>query len=266
METMIVVSSNPVDPSREEEMNNWYSWVHIRDVTLLKGTVAVQRFVLDDIQPAGASFDHKYLSVYEIDDKEACTKGHHEKMCTWEMEISSAFDVPSHREAYWDPCYGTADFAEYADSKGDRSVLVSRVIAAGAATVEELLSKEVLKEMSELPGFLAVHLLEYGTDQQMTAHPDPKSHVLIAQLHNSALAAASWDAFMAERGALIQGLETETALYTPVIDRLRAGDRVKSAEWRAITFLSHAILGPINGKYGPEILEPYKAAAAEKAE
>lgn len=248
MDTLMTIFSNPVSFEREEEFNNWYSWVHIRDVMGMEGSTAVQRFTLAEAQPKKKADLPKYIALYEIADKAACTKGHADRLNTWQMTVSPAFDFPSHIEGYWDPVHGTSAFAEYADYTGDKSVLLIRAKAKGGKNVEKVFDLATLDEISKLPGFMSAMLFEYADDQMDTtkAGPaEPMSHEVVCQLSNSINAANAWDDFLKKNKDIEQDLNMEVALYEPIIDRFKAADRIKSPEWRAITFLSHAIMTAI---------------------
>ncbi|MCL2146496.1 MAG: hypothetical protein FWH52_01690 [Synergistaceae bacterium] len=254
METLMIIYSNPTEESREDEFNNWYTWVHIRDVMSLEGSIAVQRFELDSHQPENPFTTCKYLALYEIASKDACSQGHADRLLTWRMRVSTAFDFPSHIEGYWDPVHSTADFAEYADYKGDKAVLIVRIKAKGSEKVEDILAIDTLNKIAGLPGFVAAHLNIYAKDQMATTlanPPEPMSHTLVCQLSDSAAASAAWDGYLNNHPAIWKGLKFESAMYKPVIDRFKACDRIKSPEWRAISFLSHAILGLV-GEVKPE--------------
>lgn len=242
METLMATFCNAVSPDREEEMNNWYTWVHIRDVMSMDGSsIAVQRFELDTSQPENADLSRKFLALYEVADKAICSDRHMTWQQTLKLEISSSFDLRTFSEAYWDPTYGTAAFSAYADYAGDKSVLMVRL--DGKERVEAMLTLESLEELAALPGIKAAHLFCYGADQMPTsaAGTETMSHMLVAQLDDSACAAASWNAFAAEKQ--LSTLQAKPVIYRPIIDRFHADERIKSPEWRAITYLSHAILG-----------------------
>ena len=247
MQTFMLTFCNATEQAREEEMNNWYTWVHIRDVMSMDGSsLAVQRFETSSAQPAGADLRRKYLALYEVGDKELCTKRHMEWAGTTNLEVSTAFDLKSFAEAYWDPIYSTADYASYADCVGDRTVLLVRI--DGGEKTELQLSHTLLEELAARPGFKAVHLARYGVDQMPTsaAKTESVSHMLVAQLSDSFLAARSWDEFVKDKE--IDSLQLQPVIYRPIIDRFGADDRIKSPEWRALTFLSHAILGTDKAK------------------
>ncbi|GAA1850623.1 hypothetical protein GCM10009836_33130 [Pseudonocardia ailaonensis] len=71
MSTMIhTVFSDVVSPDREVEFNDWYSRIHVPDVTAIPGVVSARRFRVADQKSA---FDGevaggcRYLVIYELD-------------------------------------------------------------------------------------------------------------------------------------------------------------------------------------------------------
>lgn len=63
---LLVAFSNAV-PGKEAEYNEWYAKRHIPDVLNLIGFVSAQRFEISSAQLPGATFDRKYLVIYEIE-------------------------------------------------------------------------------------------------------------------------------------------------------------------------------------------------------
>lgn len=65
MMTYMLVFSNPV-AGREDEYNEWYDNVHLREVVDIDGIQAARRYRLADsqVQPEQA---HRYLAIYEVD-------------------------------------------------------------------------------------------------------------------------------------------------------------------------------------------------------
>ena len=64
---IMVVQSNPSDPAREDEFNNWYTHTHLPQVCSVPGFVAARRYKVC-VDGAGASPpEYKYLAVYDID-------------------------------------------------------------------------------------------------------------------------------------------------------------------------------------------------------
>jgi len=64
----MVVLSNPSDPSREDEFNQWYDQIHLPDVLRIEGVVAATRYRISDtrLDPT-APVVHGYMALYEIE-------------------------------------------------------------------------------------------------------------------------------------------------------------------------------------------------------
>ena len=65
MSNMLVVLTNPV-AGKEDEYNEWYSDIHIREVVDIPGFISAQRFKLSDAQ-MGPGGEHTYLAIYEVE-------------------------------------------------------------------------------------------------------------------------------------------------------------------------------------------------------
>lgn len=92
---ILVVFTNPIDESREDEFNDWYTNVHLHDILKIPGYVAATRYRLADAQLAGAAPPkHRYLAIYEIetDDLDATVKALSERAAAGDMYITDALD------------------------------------------------------------------------------------------------------------------------------------------------------------------------------
>jgi hypothetical protein len=232
---------NPSAPEREDEMHNWYNWVHIRDVLSMDGTVtAVQRLQLASCQPQGADLRRKFVTVYEVENKEHCTEMHSAWVGSTKLEISTAFGT-DFGEGYWDIDDQTADFATYADYAGDKAVFFARL--DGGAKAPAKLTPAVLAELAALPGFKSAHLCHWSTHQapNSSAKSESVSHMLVAQVDDVYLAVQSWDGF-AERKGLAE-IDAAPCVYKPLFPRFTAAESVATPERQAITFLMHCMCG-----------------------
>ncbi len=62
-ETLFLAFSNPADPDKEAEFNEWYEHTHIPQLLEhVPGLVSAQRFRLESAQ-----LPHRYLAIYEVD-------------------------------------------------------------------------------------------------------------------------------------------------------------------------------------------------------
>ncbi len=94
MKTYYLVYSNPV-VGMEEEYNQWYNNVHLKEVLQIEGFNFAQRF---DLTPAQLVEDqeYKYLAMYEIDgDDVEGTKQRLIEAASW-LEMSPALDLKLH--------------------------------------------------------------------------------------------------------------------------------------------------------------------------
>jgi hypothetical protein len=78
---ILVVHSQPSDPSREDEYNDWYDNTHLPEVCAVPGFVAATRFqIVGDMTPNGLvppdPSRPAYLAIYEMesDDLEGTLK------------------------------------------------------------------------------------------------------------------------------------------------------------------------------------------------
>ncbi|MEW6476929.1 MAG: hypothetical protein AB1679_32125 [Actinomycetota bacterium] len=97
---ILVVQTNPTEPEREEEFNQWYTGTHLPDVLTVAGYTAAQRYrlvegvdLLEGLEPPR----QRYLAIYELDtdDLEQAAKDLRETVFGGDMAISDALDLGS---------------------------------------------------------------------------------------------------------------------------------------------------------------------------
>jgi hypothetical protein len=99
----LIVFTDPV-PGREDEYNDWYDHVHLRDVLAVPGFVAAQRFRLT--MPMIGDLKSRYLAVYEF---EAAIPAEvlaeiGRRAGTDQMVVIDAVDMGSASAAVFEPC------------------------------------------------------------------------------------------------------------------------------------------------------------------
>jgi len=62
---LLIVSTNPASPEREDEYNQWYEDVHIVDVLKLQGFTAARRYRAVPAGPQPPA--HAYSALYEVE-------------------------------------------------------------------------------------------------------------------------------------------------------------------------------------------------------
>ena len=93
----MVVGSNPTDPAREAEFNEWYTNTHLDDVLRVAGFNVARRYALSDARPmAGTQASSlRYLAVYEVesDDLEQSGRDLQAALDSGAIPISETFDL-----------------------------------------------------------------------------------------------------------------------------------------------------------------------------
>jgi len=106
---MLVVLSNPVSPQVEDEYNDWYNNVHLKDIVAVEGFVAAQRFKIVETEATAEAPKpaQRYIALYELDtdDIEGAAKRLTEFAMADDgrMEMSAAFDADSSLAFYVQP-------------------------------------------------------------------------------------------------------------------------------------------------------------------
>ncbi|SCW38219.1 hypothetical protein SAMN02927924_00324 [Sphingobium faniae] len=247
METLMVVGCDPL-PDRVDELNRWYSWVHIRDVMRLPGSLSAQRFALSPVQPATDSGTQPftYLTLYEIADKTACNKGHFDDCFTDRMPISTAFDFQAFHEAYFDPLPGAGERLDPRTAEQPVMLITLAASDANSLAFEQILAAGGLQDIAELPGFAATTAFRFGTDQMM-ALPARHSHLILCHLSDLSLAIACWNRFAGDLPSTWQAVDKARLrgeAYLPLMPRLQAQDVLSEPEHvRSIAAQERASVG-----------------------
>lgn len=64
---LLLVTTNPVSPDKEQEFNTWYNETHIPEIVeRIPGITGARRY--EAASSNAAVPDHRYLAIYEIDD------------------------------------------------------------------------------------------------------------------------------------------------------------------------------------------------------
>lgn len=260
METMLMVYANAASDERYEEMNLWYSWCHIRDVLTNQAALAVQRFELSKYQPKNADTSHQVLTLYEVTDNDYCNRWHNKDAFTWRMRISCALGS-DYYETHWNPICSTADWAEYADYKGERAVLAVKIKSKpGKIRPEEYFTLDRLKEMRSMHGFHAAHLFDWSDEKQDHVNPPPVEYAdynLLFQISNCYLAACKWDKYLDSHPEIEKSFELFPAIFEPMMRRIRDADLFNDPRDRALQAIAHMIQEDKDGRIVPLRTTPY---------
>ena len=93
----MVVGSNPTDPAREAEFNEWYTDTHLDDVLRVAGFHVARRYSLSDARPMVGTkpSPFRYLAIYEVesDDLEQSGRDVQAAIDSGAIPISETFDL-----------------------------------------------------------------------------------------------------------------------------------------------------------------------------
>jgi hypothetical protein len=94
IEAMLVVLTNP-SSGREDDFNDWYTNIHLRDVLRFRGPIAARRFKRSatQVQDSSRVSAWHYLALYEVSDPALFTNEHYDYSGTKWMRITDAIDV-----------------------------------------------------------------------------------------------------------------------------------------------------------------------------
>lgn len=220
MKQLLIVLANAVD-GREAEFNEWYTYVHVRDVMRSRSAIAVQRFRLAAQQIEGRPLpEHRYLAMYEADDHAGLTEGHAE-VFTPAMPISNAFRFDDMREAYYEPL---AAIKGRSGVEGDGPVIVERIARSGApADFERWYVDHRLPERARLPGISSGRFAVVA-EHQMLPPADDAHWMAVYRVDDLQAALAAWAAADAGAAPPWQSGSGIVAVYEPVMPRLTPHD------------------------------------------
>lgn len=106
--TLYLVFSNPVD-GREDEFNEWYDNVHLKEILATPGMVSAQRYTLRQTEmdrELGTTPAHRYCVVYEMDDDPDVVMGKIQAgVAAGEIHMHEALDLTTFSMSFWSP-YG----------------------------------------------------------------------------------------------------------------------------------------------------------------
>jgi hypothetical protein len=218
MKQLLVVFSN-AHAGRDDEFNEWYSYVHVRDVMRSRSAIAVQRFALSEAQlPGRARPEHRYLALYEADDHHGLTEGHAE-VFTAAMPISKAFRFDDMREAYYEPL---AARKAQPGPEGEGPVIVERLSHdAGGDGLAQWYCDERLAPMAALPGITSGKFAVVAEHQMLP--PEPDSHfIAVYRVTDLERALPAWDAADRASPPPFKPGASVVAAYEPLMARLTA--------------------------------------------
>ena len=93
IEAVLVVLTK-AHPGRENDLDDWYTNIHIRDALRFRGSITAQRFSRSAQQPMDLpdAFDWQCLALYDVFDAERFSREHWDNALTSRMMVTNAID------------------------------------------------------------------------------------------------------------------------------------------------------------------------------
>ena len=205
LQSILVVHLNPL-PGRDSDFDQWWTYVHIRDVMCLTGSLGVQRFrrhrhqLHHDAQTHIPH--HEWLTIYEIANTRASVAEHLRDGATERMPISDGAEYETVSDYYFDP---VSPLPRYNPERGFRpadDILGSR-LAVDPASVdrfERWFVEEHAESMLQTGAALTASLFRFS-DTQMMKTPPFNNYFAVYSVADTRGALDQWASLIRKRPA-----------------------------------------------------------------
>lgn len=191
IDAVLVVLTRAVE-GREDDMEDWYTNIHIRDALRFRGSVTAQRFRLTSAQPCPLEgFNWQYLALYDVFDPVRFSREHLDNALTSRMQVSDAIDDS---ELYDFHYYPLAFQDNDPETAADEGVILEEVNPAdgGEGDFARWLGEGHFREAAARPGVKSATLLVFRTFGQMIPVVPEYRYVAIYRLCDAGAARAAW--------------------------------------------------------------------------
>jgi len=205
---------------RDDELNDWYTWVHIRDVMRLSdAAIAAQRYARAHAQlPGGSSgkYMQPYFTLYDLTDP-ARFSSDHAPVFTDEMPVSSAYSYSNMCEVYYDEAISR----NKAGSKNLKADVVVERIEKSAVTsaFTEWYMDERFPSLMKLPGVVA-GFAGGASAHQLFPDGDYSTYVGVYSTTDLPATLKAWPACQAKCPTPLNASDVSVDCYTPLTARI----------------------------------------------
>jgi hypothetical protein len=193
IESMLVVLSRAL-PGRDDEMNDWYTNIHLRDALRYRGSIAVQRFTAATHQggPLTPDWPWRYLALYEVYDAALFTQSHRDAADTVWMEISEAFDASLINDFYYYPMIWRSNAIDQLHSGG---AIMEQFNAAPDQdeALRQWYAEVYFPAAMRRPGVHAGAFLPYRSHGQMMPYDPDYHYVALYWTQDDDEASTAWE-------------------------------------------------------------------------
>ncbi len=225
----ILVVLTKARPGREDDLDDWYTNIHVRDALRFRGSVTAQRFGRSVHQPMDLppEFDWQFLAFYDVFDAERFSREHWDNALTTRMMVTDAIDDSVLEDYHYYPLAFRSNDPSLAHGGG---VILEQLNAAPGsdAAFREWYAAEYLPHALRRPGVISGAFAMFRTHGQMIPTMPGHGYVGIYKVNDT-------DAWKAWR-------ETDELTGAPCVDR----NTIRVTHWDRITPLitKDAVLNP----------------------
>ena len=227
MQAILIANMN-AKPGRDDDYNDWYTNVHIRDAMRFKGSVAVQRFVAAEAQVMPGRPKYKYLALYEASDAELVMQEHFDAADTPRF-------VPTDASERSDP----SDHHHYvlqfrANDPADRTPLGGAVIleqfnalSGREKPLVDWYNQTRIAGALTLPGIISCHFMKFLPIGQLFVRPPQHLFSAVYRTSNLVESIDAWRSHGLSEKVPIECCDipgSRVVCYEPVIARLTKDD------------------------------------------
>jgi hypothetical protein len=191
IEAVLVVLTNPRN-GREDDFNDWYTNIHLRDALRFRGSIAAQRFKWskDQAQDHSGAYGWAYLALYDVFDAERFTREHIDNALTTRMMVSQAIAMDALNDYHYYPLAFRDNDPETPHLGG---VILEQLspVPGNEAEFRRWYQDEYLPAAMRRPGVHSGGLLMFRPHGQLVDSVPVHSHVGIFRI-DDASAVAAW--------------------------------------------------------------------------
>ncbi|MDH4565184.1 hypothetical protein E8E95_00600 [Pseudomonas sp. BN414] len=190
MQAVLTVLINPVQ-NRDDDFNDWYTNVHIRDVMRFAGSIRVQRLVASPVQIEEPP--HRYFTLYDTFDPVLLSREHRDAMGTRRMVVTHAHDKANVINGYYYPVASRTLQPTHLTSDDQPLILEQlNVPESQRAAFEDWYASVRLPDLLRTDGHVSGTLLRFEQYGQMFKFDPAFSHVALWRVEDLRSALEAW--------------------------------------------------------------------------
>lgn len=217
----ILVVMTKAHPGREDDLDDWYTNIHIRDALRFRGSIAAQRFSRSADQPMNlpASFGWQCLALYDVFDAERFSREHWENALTSRMMVTNAIDDSVLDDYHYYPLAFRDNDPQTPHSGG---IVLEQLNAAPGqdAAFRDWYVETYLPQAAKRPGVQSAGFLMFRTYGQMIPTTPSYSYVGIYKVNDAGAWKAWQDASLLANATCVDQASVRVSHWDRLTDKL----------------------------------------------